>query len=203
MNQQQVNEILLRHWQSAHDLPVTGKLDSATAASLDASVSEKLTLEPKPTLVQWLCSSASIDIGRKEVGRNSGKYVRNLREFCGFPVNATGAWCAIFVSYHIKQAYKLSGLGDVPFKLSRGARGLLRNITRSDAGEAISVPERGAIAVWRRGGGWTGHVRIVTGYDADTDSMSWVAGNERNAVRAGVLSHGEWRKGLVGMGRIL
>ena len=202
---QRVNEILLRHWQSAHDLPVTGKLDSATAVSLD-SVSEKQRepagVLPKPTFTQLLCSSASIDIGRKEVGRNSGKYVRNLREFCGFPVNATGAWCAIFVSYHIKTAYKLAGLGDMPFKLSRGARGLLRNITRSDNGESIAVPEEGAIAVWRRGGGWTGHVRIVTGYDVATDSMSWVAGNERNAVRAGVLSHGEWRKGLVGMGRI-
>lgn len=182
---------IVKYWQAGHGLKVTGEINEETRNSIDPDELQK-----------QLIRFASSDIGRKEVGRNSGAYVKALRAFCDFPANATGPWCAVFASYHIKQAYKISRNSLPPFELSRGARALLRNIVRSDAGRRIATPEPGAIAVWRRGGGWTGHVRIVQSYDASSDTMTCIAGNERNKVRLVILRDGSWRKGLVGMGAL-
>ncbi|GAG05413.1 unnamed protein product, partial [marine sediment metagenome] len=140
--------------------------------------------------------------GRGEMGgNNSGWYVKGLRIFCGFPRHAKGAWCAIFGSAKIKQGY-LSFKMDPPFALSRGAYRLVMNIGESERGEFITVPEPG-FACWKRRG-WTAlwrkaHFRIMTGYDVETDTMHYVAGNENALCRVGSLKHGAWRKDLIKM----
>lgn len=192
---------LVRHWQEGHDLVPDGIMGPKTRASL-APVVESTGPTPGRRLMNRIIHYALLDIGRGEMGgNNKGPFVRALRRFCGFPSDAVGPWCAIWASAKTKLG--LMSL-DRPWPsnlLSRGAYRLVMNIGELSAGKFITVPEPG-FACWKRKR-WLrkreAHIRIITGYDAATDTMHYVAGNEGGKVVAGSLENGAWRKDLIYM----
>ena len=189
-------ETLVRFWQRHHDLAIDGIAGPETLASIARARYASTT----SVLMSRTVSYALADEGRGEQGGNNrGPYVRSLREYAGFPVWLFGAWCGIYASAKIKRAWLSFGYDMmIPVTLSRGARALVRNIKDSPTGRVITVPEPG-FALYRRGIGWQGHVRIIVSYDIERDAMTYVAGNENGVVRVRTLSHGEWRKGLIEM----
>jgi hypothetical protein len=195
--------LLVTFWQRQHGLLVDGIIGPKTLASF-ANAKGRGTVDVEPTdgAMKRIILTAVIDIGEgEEGGNNAGPYVRSLREYCGFPVDMLGPWCSIFASAKTKQALTGSGLG-IP--LSRGAYRLVMNIGESPYGEFITVPEPG-FACWKRR--WwerkrEAHVRIITGYDKETDTMHYVAGNEKGKVVVGQLKNGKWRKDLIKMSTI-
>lgn len=132
-------------------------------------------------------------------GNNRGRWIRKLRAFCGFPVDAVGPWCGVWASAKIKHAYSSFGL-EVPFELSRGAYRLVKNVGEYGRIIDLNNPEPGVYCWQRRG--WfkrrSAHVRFVIRYDKVTDTMYYVAGNEGGKVRRGRLKGEEWRKGIIG-----
>lgn len=213
---------LLEWWQVGHGLPVTGNLDPKTMASLkqqaatkrmhEGVITSSLLVMPKTSpLMNRIIRYALNDEGRGESGgNNAGPYVRALRAFCGFPIERLGAWCAIFVSAKIKRAVESLAMTlqavtpdmILPFDLSRGAYRLVMNI--GEAGRFITVPEPG-FGCWRRKRWFRkreAHVRIITGYDAKTDTLFYVAGNEKGRVVVSSLPNGTWRKDLEVMSTI-
>lgn len=186
---------LVRNWQEGHGLVVDGILGPKTRESL-----APVTLAGNP-MMNRIIRYALDDEGKGEQGgNNAGPYVRALRKFCGFPVDALGAWCAIFASAKILKACD-SIKRALPCDLSRGAYRLVMNIGECDEGTFIDVPRAG-FGCWKRRR-WLrrreAHVRIITGYDAATDTMHYVAGNEGGRVVADSLKNGAWRKDLVCM----
>lgn len=194
---------LVRSWQSEHGLEVDGILGPLTRAS----IRRFYNLPDTSPFMNRTISYALADVGEVEVGRNGGPYVHMLRRFCGFPEDMLGAWCAIFGSAKFKRAWKSIQFPErpwlaLPFELSRGAYRLVMNV--GEAGRFIDVPEPG-VACWKRRG-WLlfrkAHFRFITGYDAGTDTMHCVAGNEKDGVRVVTLKNGAWRKDLLKMATI-
>lgn len=89
---------------------------------------------------------------------------------------ATRAWCAAFVNSTLAQA-GMSGTGS--------------NMARSfmNWGTPVDTPERGDIAVFRRGdpNGPLGHVGFFEGYNPD-GTIKILAGNQGNAVAYGDMA---------------
>lgn len=222
---------LITSWQRNHGLKVDGILGPKTAASIAALggptwecpgyraaavprsfagrpgghftinlIEGEKPLAVETTLINRIILYALDDDGKGGIGgNNAGPYVKGLREFCDFPVNRTGPWCAIFVSAKTKQAAE-SLDRPLDFDLSRGAGAFVRNVGKSPGGSFITTPEPG-FAAWRKG--LWGHIRIITGYDASTDTMHYVGGNERgDRVRVGSMKRGSWRKNLKQMATI-
>ena len=182
---------LIKFWQSHHGLKVDGIAGPETQRSMN-------TPAPK-SLMNRIIRYALNDEGRGEQGgNNSGPWIRSLRRLCGFPADVTGPWCAVFISAKAVEASQSLDM-ICPFELSRGAYRLMQNI--GTVGRYIDVPEPG-FACWRRKGWFirrSAHIRIITGYDDDSDTMFYAAGNEKGRVRVAALKNGAWRKGLLGM----
>lgn len=150
-----------------------------------------------PTLIMYdTIMHARRCVGEREYNVNSGPFVEGLRKECGFPSPRHGPWCAVFVSAMLRRAYA-GRYRDCPIKLSRGAYRLGLNITKE--GRQLFEPSPG-FGVWRRKG-WVlhraAHIRIITGYDKETDTVHYIAGNERNRVVQKSLTGEEWRRGLL------
>lgn len=220
--------LLVTFWQRQHGLLVDGIIGPKTLASFanadgphcgqlcpggserrKCSCASPSNCKVSPMVIS-IIRYALLDEGRGEEGvNNGGSYVRALRWHCGFPEDMLGPWCAIYVSSKIKHAMFDQPSLNIPLSslnipLSRGAYRLVMNIGESPHGEFITVPEPG-FACWGRRN-WRlkreAHVRIITGYDERTDTMYYVAGNEKGKVVVGKLEHGKWRKGLIKMSTI-
>jgi hypothetical protein len=177
-------------WQREHGLEMDGVLGPITRASIANN----------NTRISAVIYAALADVGKGEQGgNNAGYYVRGLRKFCGFPEELLGPWCSIWVSAMIKQAKPFSQALD--FRLSRSAYGIVTNIGNSPGGRFMDLdaPEPGFACWYRRNGKGQivgGHVRIITDYDPETDTMGYVAGNERGRVVLGSLTGQQWRHDL-------
>ncbi len=155
---------------------------------------------PLGTLENCLLVVARAQIGRGESrGNNRGPDLVEFRR----GMDDESPWCAAFVSYCYEEAALLLGQ-PLPRPLVRrhGAKRLGDLIEA--AGQKLTVPEPGAVAVWHRGlaGSWMGHIGIVEEYDPDTDTMVAIEGN-RGAFPAVVTRFkyplGKWREGLEGL----
>jgi len=179
---------LVRSWQRAHGLEPDGIFGPKTRESLFAS-------EGMSSVMSAIIAHARVDIGQHEIGKNGGKYVRGLRELCGFPVDADGAWCAIFVSAMLH----MSTAPNTPCRLSRGAYRMGKNIAECNSGRYISDPGPG-FGIWKRKG-WernrSAHIRIILSYDAATETIWYIAGNERGRVRYAGMQRKQWERDLL------
>lgn len=142
---------------------------------------------------------ASFDVGQggSPGTNNVSPWIKRMREFCHFPADLTGPWCAIWASYIFK-AY-----AEFPYlKLSRGAKQLVLNVI--EYGEDHEAIARGTgdflgIASYKREGG--GHVRFVGRVDGQ---LFYLGGNERgDKVRWGMLTTKGFEKDLLRVGTVL
>jgi len=125
----------------------------------------------------WLIvDAAKAEIGAGEsVKNNWGPDVIRFRrgDGTGLNPNTTGAWCASFVSYCMTRAAAFQGAtGTVPWKTSRGAKRLRKNMLKSGHAYEVDVPQKGDIIFWDRSKkgqpktSWWGHAGIVISVEA-------------------------------------
>lgn len=115
-----------------------------------------------------------IDLAAKELGLSETGQRAALQDYLttgGASLDpATTAWCAAFVNATLAKA---------------GMRGTGSNMARDfmQWGQAVDQPQRGDIAVFRRGdpNGPYGHVGFFDGYNAD-GTIRVLGGNQGNAV---------------------
>lgn len=149
-----------------------------------------------------LVDSAIADINEHELYKNGGPFVRSLRRYCGFPVDATGPWCAIFISAHLKS----TGKGELR---SRGARRLVDNIVQSPRGRRVSVEDffanpRPVVALYTRGTSkYKGHVRLLTGAVGVDREAYYIAGNEHDRVLYSHVKRRDFKKNLISLVEII
>lgn len=146
---------------------------------------------------------ARLDIGHgEEGGNNTGYHVRKYRggDGTGKKINTRQAWCASFISW----AYGRSVASPLPFKTSRGARRLTKNIGK--AGNFIKEPRIGAVICWNRGtnprSAWMAHIAFISDWDPDTDTIKVIEGNfgpYPALVTERTIRCGLWRKRLYRM----
>lgn len=172
---------------------------------------------------------AESELGKGELcggadGNNRGPHVERYRagDGTGRGTGGFGAWCACFASYVATVAAGYTGTKPEritrPFKASRGAKALVRNVARAGRwvcrpGKENRPPEPGDFIAWHHSdaGDWRGHVEIVKRYDPATDDLTTIGGNKNNRTdhrgrRFAVVdvSHyaaGSWRVKLFGVAR--
>lgn len=114
------------------------------------------------------------DLARSQIGvseapgvANDPRVIAYYRD-AGQPQTAdTVPWCAAFVGAMLmRSGFKPSG--------SLAARSYL------NWGKALDKPRRGAVAVFERGTGWSGHVAFID--DWDSRVLKCLGGNQSNAV---------------------
>lgn len=142
---------------------------------------------------------ARAELGNGEIGGNNrGAHVEGYRaaDGTGGKAATNQSWCASFVS-----ACFMLGNPELPFKTSRGAKKLTRNIGK--AGVFCAEPVEGAVICWNRGtnprNSWMGHVALVSHYDEVGDTMKIIEGNYGPypaLVQERVLPLGAWRRRL-------
>lgn len=115
-------------------------------------------------------------IGVRETGNNSGKQVSVFQKVTGTGAGAN--WCASFVSYCLDKGkvtwFKIrSALAQafITKKSIRASRVLL----------GIETVPRGALAIWKHGNTWRGHIGIVYSWLKGAGMI--VEGNTANAVK--------------------
>ncbi len=203
-NQQLINSGMLRgvdltklteHWQKYYLLKIDGKCGPNTLKSLLGGATIDIS-EVDVLLV------AEKEIGKGEdptLGNNRGADVDRYRAGDGTNKGegGSGSWCGSFVSF----CYVEAAGGDLPFKTSRGAKRLGRNVAA--AGRECDLPEPGAVIVWDRGRlKWQGHVGLCHHYDPTTDTLVTIEGNKnkrgRRFAKVGYFTYpnGLWRKKL-------
>lgn len=180
---------LVKHFQAGDPiLEPDGIYGPRTAAALDLYIADNM--------VRGGRMRAAFEIARSNIGyggeggNNKGPYIRGLRAACGFPVDATGAWCAIFASA------MLLNVG-IPAK-SRGAYRLTELLAGGPGGYDVAtindmVPGDVYLVSWARARWAThreAHVRFLK-CCAD-DLWTFVGGNERgDKVRGGVMTRAD------------
>lgn len=187
---------LLQYFQADDDnLEIDGLYGPKTAAALDEYMEEN-----PEDLMGRAWTEAWFNIGKGGMGgNNKGPYIQSLRRECGFPIDATGPWCAIFVSAMLKRA-------GIPIK-SRGAYRLCETMANHDQGyekHGVLDVYKVYIACWKRGRWQThnaAHVRLVRREPVlrgGRISYGFVGGNERgDVVRTGTMTEEEFRKDLI------
>jgi hypothetical protein len=119
-------------------------------------------------------------IGKREKKGNSGfvdpDFEKKMRAI-GFKTG--NAWCAFFGELVWKEAYvaypNVVALFDKLFSASAVAT--YSNFANSKKFTVSKVPVLGAIAVWRHGNTWMGHLGVVTATDLKADRFVAVEGN--------------------------
>ncbi len=167
--------------------------------------SPKLNLPPLALahLQQTVVVVARRELGHgEEGGNNCGPDVVRYRR----GVNDKGSWCAAFVSYAWEEAAAETGLY-LPFKRSHGAQRLYKAI-RAVGHEVSAVPRIGACVCWERpeAGAWAGHVGIVVGFDATSNTLVTVEGNRGrfpSRVAEFTYPEGRWLNRLIGIASLI
>jgi hypothetical protein len=202
-------------WQRKHGLPVDGKLDPGTLESLahDEIIESDTDPRIKGLEVEKLNRGQEImlgalsfvigEIGQGETaGNNRGERIDYYRttDGTGSGPGGAGAWCASFQSSGLVHSAKDIGR-PLPCRTSRGAKNLGDSV--GNAGQFLSVPERGCFVVWHRGVGRQGHIGQCESYDPITDTLVTIEGNKleprpRKSRWAKVARHtypnGLWRE---------
>lgn len=115
------------------------------------------------TLLQKVLAAAAKYVGQTETQGNSGfvdKAFQKQMEAVGW--NKGQSWCAYFAELAWKEAFEGHALLPALDKLfSPAATATYSNFYGSDKFKAGTTPKPGALAVWRLGKGWQGHIGIV------------------------------------------
>lgn len=159
----------------------------------------------------WAVVVATEEIGNgEEGGNNKGPHVRKYSR------GREGNWCATFCSWCFEQSAERVELviGKSPKypTYSRGAKRFVRNTAK--LGRYLDTskedPGPGDVIGWHRGRiiTWRGHVGLVLGYIAETDTLITIEGNSgsyakyRGRVRVKLYKNGSWRKKLYRVSRM-
>ena len=135
---------------------------------------------------------ASQFLGQRESGTNRGALVK---KFCGYE---GVTWCGGFVNYVMDHAIapglydQKNALGALSYRDEAARYGAFHK--KSD--HAYSV-QPGDVVVFTRGGAGKGHVGIVTNV-AEDGTLTYIAGNDGNAVRSREFNINNPPKGLLG-----
>ena len=160
---------LVRAFQKSEGLTVDGKFGPATRSALDLPVST----EPSNFGIFVLTVAQEL-IGRGETaGNNRGEFIDTVFG----QKNATGPWCAAFISHCMRTAEKNFAVS-CSAKTSVGAKRLFRRVLA--VGTKVKVPQPGDLVCWHRGkpGAATGHIGICEDYDPSTGEFVTIEGNK-------------------------
>lgn len=103
-------------------------------------------------------------IGKTEKPSNSGfndaDFEKKMKD-TGWIKSAS--WCAFFTELVWKEAYGTKYTSELSKLFSGSATATFKNfdLAKANGWETGKVPKIGALAVWRHGNGWQGHIGIV------------------------------------------
>jgi len=146
------------------------------------------------------------ELGRGETTVNNGG-----PEVFKYTNGRKGNWCAAFLAWCFEEAQRRlarAGVHSRAPKRSHGAKRFTKNVAR--LGRFLSAgedPAPGDVIAWHRFpmGSWRGHVGIVYGYYATTDTLITIEGNAGKfpvKVRYKRYKRGKWRKRLYKIARM-
>lgn len=155
----------------------------------------------------WNIAKSRVGLGGNPGTNNVSDWIRHLREYCNFPVDANGPWCAIFASYCLNMAR-------IDVK-SRGAYRLCEKLANTNGYKEYKTEDMEVgkvyLCCWRRSRWNThreAHVRLVTpkrvqGHDWATE-FEYIAGNERpdNVVQGKLAPRQFTNKLIMVVGRV-
>ncbi len=122
-------------------------------------------------------------LGQQEISGNKGfknaSFQKKMQD-CGWQMGS--AWCAYFSELVWKEAFGKSHplYSNLDRLFSPSAVGTYSNFKGSFNFKAGNTPKIGALAVWRLGNGWQGHIGIVTEI-VDKHTFKSVEGNTNAA----------------------
>lgn len=136
------------------------------------------------TRVQKIIEYGSWYDGRKEVSGNKGfvdKAFEKELKAVGWYVGAP--WCAFFTKLILKKAYAdNANLLAVILRCCNGsAKQTADNLKASGEFEFGTEPKPGALVIWLKGKGPSGHAGLVKNVDAKTNTMYTIEGNTNSA----------------------
>ena len=157
----------------------TGRAISGTdpVAQLDVAAIESISVVGSD-VGQRTADLARKFVGQHEVGNNGGAMVRLMMGYEG------DAWCGGFAHYILDKT--MPGVYDqADFRSARSYADMGKKYgVFHERGDKNYVPKAGDVLVFSRSGDPSkGHVGVVTGYDATTHKLTYVSGNDGNAVR--------------------
>lgn len=132
------------------------------------------------TLVEKIVAAATSYIGQKEIAGNKGFQNASFQKKmvdCGWQINQS--WCAYFTELVWKDAF---GTKHTLYKtldrlFSPSATATFANFKGHPTNFQTGLkPKAGALAVWRYGNGWQGHIGVVIEVRAD-GSFKTIEGN--------------------------
>ena len=140
------------------------------------------------SIQEKIISIASKYVGQREISGNNGWHDKAFEA----KMKATGwasgqAWCAYFTELVWTEAYKSNALQKSVIALfSASATGTYSNFSGSSLFKVGNIARPGALAVWRYGSGWKGHIGIVE--SAKGNNFVCIEGNTNTAgAREGVM----------------
>lgn len=141
-----------------------------------AELRERFGLDRGKLQEAWNIAKSCVGLGGNPGTNNVSDWIKHLREYCNFPADATGSWCAIFASYCLKMVR-------IDVK-SRGAYRLCEKLANTDGFREYKPEDMEVgkvyLCCWRRSRWYThreAHVRFVR-ISAD-GAYEYIAGNER------------------------
>jgi hypothetical protein len=133
-------------------------------------------------------------LGQKETTQNSGfqdPAFQAKMEKIGWETGE--AWCASFAKLVFLESYQndLARLSELEHLFSKSAVQTYRNFdesnwkTRNKDGSPITVPQVGALVVWRKGRSQSGHIGVVVQVNTPTDYESIEGNTNDEGAREG------------------
>lgn len=147
---------------------------------------------------QRIIDVAKSYIGKRELPNNGGWSDKDFeKKMIEMGWNKGDPWCALEGELIWKEAYgKDSQYYPLLDRLfSASATATAANFIASKDFETGMIPKPGALAIWRHGKGWTGHLGVVVSVKDDNNNFDSVEGNTNSSGgREGIETANKQRK---------